>query len=87
MLWACYWKAMANLQVKDVPAALHRKLRAQARRQGRTMRDLILEAVRREVEREDFRLRLLSRRPVDLGRSAATSLDEVRDEREGAIGR
>lgn len=73
---------MANLQVKDIPAPLHRKLRAQARRQGRTIRDLVLEAVRREVEREEFRARLLTRRSVDLGRSAAESLNEVRQERE-----
>jgi hypothetical protein len=73
---------MANLQVKDVPSTLHRKLREHARKQGRTLRDVVLEAVRREVEREDFRTRLLSRRPVDLGRSAASSLDEVRRERE-----
>lgn len=75
---------MANLQVKDVPAALHRKLREQARKQGRTLRDVVLEAVRREVEREDFRARLSSRRPVDLGRAAAQTLDEVRRDQESA---
>jgi hypothetical protein len=78
---------MSNIQVKDVPESLHRKLRAQARRQGRTLRDLILEAVRREVEREEFRLRLLTRRPVDLGRAAAAALGEAREERDKDLAR
>jgi plasmid stability protein len=73
---------MANLQVKDVPEALHRKLRQQAMRQGRTIRDLVLEAVRREVGREEFRARLAKRAPVDLGRSAAAALAEARAERD-----
>lgn len=72
---------MANLQVKGVPDPLHRKLRMHAKRQGRTIRDLVLDAVRRELEREDFRARLMTRRPVELGRPAAASLDEVRSRR------
>jgi plasmid stability protein len=72
---------MPNLQVKNIPAPLHRKLQTQARRQGRTLRDLVLDAVTREAEREDFRARLLSRRPVDLGRPAAASLAEIRGAR------
>jgi plasmid stability protein len=78
---------MPNLQVKNIPAPLHRKLQAQARRQGRTLRDLVLDAVRREVEREDFRIRLSARRPVELGRSAADSLGEVRGERDEDLSR
>ena len=78
---------MANLQVKNVPSALHRKLQEQAKRQGRTIRDLVLDAVRREVEREDFRARLGSRRSVDLGRPAATALAEARDERDQDLSR
>lgn len=77
---------MANLQVKNVPEALHRKLRRHAKRQGRTIRDLVLDAVRREIEREEFRERLESRRPVELGRPAAAALDEVRAERDRDLG-
>jgi plasmid stability protein len=73
---------MATLQVKNVPEALHRRIRAHARRRGRTLRDFLLDAVVREVEREEFRARLARRAPVELGRSAARSLDEVRAERE-----
>ena len=73
---------MANLQVKNVPEALHRKIRAYAKRRGRTVRDVVLEAVNREMEREEFRSRLARRQPVDLGRPAARSLEEIRAERE-----
>ncbi len=77
---------MPNLQVKNVPGALHRKIRAYAKRRGRTVRDVVLEAVNREIERDEFRARLAGRRPVDLGRPAARSLEEVRAERERELG-
>lgn len=64
MLMARYWGAMANLQVKNVPEPLHREIRAHARRRGRTLRDFVLDAVMREVEREEFRARLAKRAPV-----------------------
>jgi plasmid stability protein len=77
---------MANLQVKNVPEALHRKIRAYAKRRGRTVRDVVLEAVNREIERDEFRARLAKRQPGDLGRAAARSLAEVRAERERELG-
>ncbi|HTD25383.1 MAG TPA: hypothetical protein VK649_00345 [Candidatus Elarobacter sp.] len=77
---------MGNLQVKNVPEALHRKIRAYAKRRGRTLRDVVLEAVNREMEREEFRSRLARRQPVDLGRPAARSLEEIRAERERELG-
>ena len=73
---------MSNLQVKNVPDDLYRKIRRQAKRQGRTIRDLVLEAVRREIAREEFRARLQTRRPVELGRRAADALDEERTARD-----
>lgn len=77
---------MANLQVKNVPDSVHRKIRAFAERRGRTVRDFVLEAVLREIEREEFRVRLSKRAPVDLGRPAARTLEEVRAERdEGSL--
>ena len=48
---------MANLQVKNVPDAVHRKIRSFAERRGRTVRDFVLDAVLREIEREEFRAR------------------------------
>lgn len=86
MLKACYWHAMGNIQVKGVPEDLHRRVRRRAKLEGRTIRDLVLEAIRRQLEREDFRHRLARRAPVDLGRPAATTLEEVRTERERDLG-
>jgi plasmid stability protein len=77
---------MANLQVKNVPEALHRKLRAYARRSGRTLREIVLGAVGRELENADFQARLAKRQAVDLGRPAAKSLDDERAERERELG-
>ncbi|HVO27308.1 MAG TPA: toxin-antitoxin system HicB family antitoxin [Candidatus Margulisiibacteriota bacterium] len=73
---------MANLQVKNVPESLHRKIRAYAKRRGRTVRDVVLDAVTREIERLEFRARLAKRAPVDLGCPVARTLEEVRVERE-----
>lgn len=78
---------MRNLQVKNVPQDLHRKLRALAKRRGRTLREVVLSAVEREVAQEEFRIRLAARTPVDLGRPAAHSLQEARDERERQLER
>ena len=77
---------MANLQVKNVPEALHRKIRAAAKRRGRTVRDLVLDAVQREIDRENFRARLAKRTPADLAQPAARTLDEVRAAREADLG-
>jgi len=77
---------MANLQVKDVPAGLHRKIRAYARRRGRTIRDVVLEAIAREIDEDAFLDRLAKRERVDLGRPAARALDEVRRERDEDLG-
>jgi len=77
---------MANLQVKNVPAALYRKIRAYARRRGRTLRDIVLEALSREIERDEFAARLAKRSPVNLGRPVARSVAEVRAERDRDLG-
>lgn len=69
---------MGNLQVKNVPERLHERIRACARRRGRTVRDVVLDAVKGEIEREEFRARLAKRSPVDLGRPAARTLEEIR---------
>jgi antitoxin FitA len=76
---------MATLQVKNVPEALHRRIRAHARRRGRSLRDFILESVVREVERQEFRTRLARRAPVELGRLASEALRDVREEREQSL--
>ena len=83
---ACYRHPMANLQVKNVPESLHRKLRAYAKRRGRTVRDVVLETLTREIEQEGFRSRLAQRERVDLGRPVVRTLEEVRAERDRELG-
>ena len=73
--------------MKNVPEALYRQIKQRAARDGRTIRDFVLEAVRGKLEREAFQARLARRTPVELGRRAAKALDEVRAEREGQLGR
>ncbi|HYC21798.1 MAG TPA: toxin-antitoxin system HicB family antitoxin [Candidatus Bathyarchaeia archaeon] len=77
---------MANLQVKNVPESLHRKVRAYAKRRGRTVRDVVLDALVRTVEHAEFTARLAKREPVELGRPAARSLEEVRAIRDRELG-
>lgn len=72
---------MGNLQVKNVPEAVHRRIRAYARQRGRTVRDVLLEAITREIDDEAFRARLASRTPVDLGHAAADTLAQERSAR------
>jgi plasmid stability protein len=73
---------MANLQVKDVPDELHERLRDCAARRGTTIREIVLEAVRHELEHERFLARLETRRAVDLGVPIVELLSEEREERE-----
>jgi hypothetical protein len=58
-----------------------------ARRRGCTVRDLVLAAVRREVERERFVARLGRRKSVELGVPAAALLEEARRERAAGVRR
>ena len=85
MLQACHHHPMANLQVKNVPDELHERLRWHARRQGRTLRDVVLEAVRRELDHEEFVARLRSREPVDPGLPAGAVLEAIREGREAEL--
>ena len=73
---------MANLQVKDVPEDVHRRLRECARRRGKSLRDVVLEAVAKELAFEEFERRLQSRSRVRLSCPAGEVLAEVRAERE-----
>ena len=79
---ACHSYSMANLQVKNVPESLHRRLRLYARKQRCTLSDFVLEALKRELARSVFRERLAKRPTTDLGVSAASLLEEERRERD-----
>lgn len=82
MLWACYCHAVANLQVKDVPEDIHRRLRECARRRGKSLRELVLEALGKELSHDEFEKRLRLRSRVRLSRAAGEVLAEVRTERD-----
>lgn len=69
---------MANLQVKNLPDALHERLRKYAQAQHRTISDIVLEAIRREMDRYEWRAKLAQRPASDLGDSAASLLEQER---------
>jgi plasmid stability protein len=79
---ACHSEPMANLQVKNVPESLHKRLRVYARKRNCTLSDFVLEALKRELARSAFHERLKRRPQVDLGVSAAALLEKERRQRE-----
>ncbi len=78
---ACHYHAMGNLQVKNVPEALHKRLRRYANKRNTTLSDLVLDAIKRELGRLEFHDRLSRRAPCQLETSAASLLSEERQER------
>lgn len=82
MLKACYNHAMANLQVKNISDALHRKLHRAAKQQNKTLGELVVTAVENELARAEFRARLAARSITTLPVSASSLLDEARNERD-----
>ena len=73
---------MANLQVKNIPKALHDRLRHHAKVSRCTLSDLVLMAIERELARREWHDRLAGRPKTDLGGLAAALLDEERQRRE-----
>lgn len=82
MLRACYDYAMANLQIKNLPDALHQRLRHYAQEQHRTISDIAQEAIEREVARQEWHKKLARRPAIDLGVSAASLLEQERQQRD-----
>lgn len=70
-----------NLQVRDVPDALHGELKRRAKSRGQTLTDYVQEILEREVARppvEEVFERIRSREPVDLDGDAAGLIREER---------
>ena len=72
---------MPNLQVKNVPVELHTRLRQVAEDTGRTISELVLQAVEDEVRRNEFSARLRQRSEVTLPSPAADYIMEERERR------
>ena len=79
---ACHNHAMANLQVKNIPDTLHQRLRHYARKHKCTLSDVVLSAIEHELTRREWHERLARRPTTDLGISAASLLEQERQQRE-----
>ncbi|HEX6862584.1 MAG TPA: toxin-antitoxin system HicB family antitoxin [Thermoanaerobaculia bacterium] len=77
---------MANLQIKNLPDALHKRLRDYAQEQHRTISDIALEAIEREVARREWHKKYARRPTTDLGISAASLLEQERQQRDRDLG-
>lgn len=73
---------MANLQVKNVPDTLHQRLRCYAEKHHRTISDIALEALEREMARSEWHEKHSRRPTTNLGDSAASLLEQERQQRE-----
>ncbi len=72
------------IQVRNVPARLHRELVRRAKKRGQTLTDYVEEVLEHEVARpeaEEVFERVRTRTPVDLGESAAAILRNERTKR------
>jgi hypothetical protein len=80
---------MGNLQVKDVPEDLHVELRRRAARRDMTIRDYVLELIRRDQATpslEEWLEDVRSWPPLDGELDAAGLIREVRRDRDRELG-
>jgi hypothetical protein len=71
------------IQIRNVPDALHRKLKARAALQGKSLSAYLLETIAELAEKpsvEEWRARLRTREPMNLGDE---TLEILRADREG----
>ena len=73
---------MSNLQIKNIPESLHRRLRRYTHKQRCTLSDFAREAIEKELARREFHERLARRPKTDLGIAAAALLEEERRQRD-----
>ena len=72
----------AMIQIRNVPDALHRRLKSRAALAGMSLSDYLLREIRQTAERptmEEFRARLKERPPVTLSISPAEVIRAERD--------
>lgn len=85
MLTACtYAGSMSNVQIRNVPEDLHRRLKARAAMEGTTVSDLLLHELERFMSRptkHELLARLASRRSVSTTESSAEAVSAGRQDR------
>ena len=86
MLIACHIHAMRNLQVKNISGSLHQRLRRHARKRRCTITEVVLAAIERELARSEWEERLAKRPVTELGTSAASLLEQERQQRDAELG-
>ena len=72
------------IQIRNVPDALHRRLKARAALSGRSLSDYLLDEIRRVAERptiEELRARIERRPTAELSTSPADAVRAERDSR------
>jgi plasmid stability protein len=73
---------MANLQIKNLPDALLHRLQLYAQKHNRTISDIVVEAMEREMARCEWHDKLSRRSGTNLGDSAASLLEQERRQRD-----
>ena len=77
------------IQIRNVPAAVHRKLKVRAAQAGLSLSDYLLIELERIVEKptlDELWERIASREPADPGESAASAIRTERDARDAELG-
>ena len=72
------------IQIRNVPDALHRKLKARAALAGLSLTDFVLQELKRSLDRptrEEFLARLQTRTPVEATPQPADAVRAERDAR------
>ena len=82
---SCYYHYMANLQVRNIPDDLHKRLRRLAQENNSSMSAIVLTAVERELKRREWQERWAQRSTTVLSADAATLIAEARAEREAEL--
>lgn len=83
MLPACYRTAMSNIQIKNVPDALHAELRRRAEEQGLTIRDYVLRLIEKDQRiptKREWLAQLDAMGPADTGETGVEAIRGAREE-------
>ncbi len=77
---------MATLNIRDIPDDLYASLRRCARASNRSVSEVVVRALERELERMEWQEHLARQPTTDLGIDAATLIAEERRRRDLELG-